>query len=87
MIQYIGVIQVRETMRNKKVCWRFVWSGDAKRLIIAVTTQSVGTSKLCVGMSKNPPYPPLEKGERGGFEGGTKGDLFNSFTIIGKKVL
>lgn len=45
MIQYIGVIQVHETMQNKKVCWRFVWSGDAKRLIIGVPTQSVGTSK------------------------------------------
>ena len=45
MIQYIGVIQVHETMQNKRVCWRFVWSGDAKRLIIGVPTQSVGTSK------------------------------------------
>ena len=31
MSQYIGVIQVHETMQNMKVYWRFVWSDGVKR--------------------------------------------------------
>ena len=33
MIQYIGDIQVHETMLSRKVCWKFVRNGDAERLV------------------------------------------------------
>ncbi len=37
--QYIGVLHAHRTMLSKKVCWGFVWSGNAKRLIITVSMQ------------------------------------------------